>query len=137
MCYDISIPAIYRLHLNQKTMKNLPQFRALIIRYETITIEEIEKANCNSMLLTGLGGNSTCTLCKAAGYVSDKKACKHCVYSLTEKIIPYGVPCNSGSNAKTYDAMWYANVPKVLLTAYRLRAKHMRSILKKLNIEMP
>lgn len=118
-------------------MKNLPEFKKLIERYETITIEEIGNEDRNKELLTGFGCNTTCTLCLSAGYRRDKfTECKNCVYyAINKKILVEGLPCNNLRNKKTCDAISDAETSDEILTAYRNRAKHMRSILKKLNIE--
>jgi hypothetical protein len=126
------------LLLIQEIMKNLPEFKALIIRYETITIDEIKKKDCNLELLTGFGSCITCTLCKKVGYdkKSKEESCIYCVYyELNNWLRIFGMPCNTRENAETYNAICKAETPEELLKAYWLRAKHMRSILKKLNIE--
>ena len=112
-------------------MKNLPEFKALIIRYETITIEEIEKAEMSLSELTKKDG--ICTLCIPLSIDDFYPDCEQCVYT---KHNEYGsFQCITGIHYKTFYAMSEATTPKQLLTAYRNRAKHMRSILKKLNIE--
>lgn len=118
-------------------MKNLPEFKKLIERYESITIEEIEYNEFDKSYLTGFGSHFSCTLCIAINKRHDNSNCKECVFYRTLK---RQVACALGRNAKTYDAIdniLYSDDSKELLTAYRNRAKHMRSILKKLNIEMP
>ena len=118
-------------------IKNLPEFIKLIERYETITLEEIERMKYDLISLTGFGSSCTCTLCLGACYPRLDK-CDFCIWLLTvEKYTPFQSNCFIGGNKKTYDAIERARTPNGLLTAYRNRAKHMRSVLEKLNIEMP
>ena len=126
------------LLIQEIMIKNLPEFKALIIRYETITIEEIEQHDMQIQKLTGFGSPFSCTLCVAVDKLFGNNNCKYCVYYASTK---RQMSCFKGINRKTYDGIdnheendYKANE---LLTAYRNRAKHMRSILKKLNIEMP
>ncbi len=110
--------------------KNLPEFKALIERYETITIEEIKKENMNLFTLTRNEG--MCILCEPIGGINPQ--CELCVYyQIIPKRLPY--PCLSGINRETFGNIGAAKTPLTLLNAYRNRAKHMRSILKKLNLE--
>ena len=113
-------------------MENLPEFLKLIERYETITIEEIKAANMNLDKLTRNKGK--CTLCLPL-YEEDILYCETCTYP--EFNIYGSFQCITGVNYETFYGMGEAITPKQLLTAYRNRAKHMRSVLKKLNIEMP
>ena len=108
--------------------KNLKQFKALIERYETITLEEIEKVHDDFYMyatpntLTGFGNNLTCSLCSKDNKIID---CVNCVYNIrTSK------HCNEGVNLKTFAKIVYAETPKSLLKAFRARAKHMKTLLK-------
>ena len=102
-------------------MKNLKEFKALIERYETITIEEITKgfrrytSNEVPEYLTGFGASITCSLCVSAG------SCNNCVYGKDS--------CMDGKNEKTYFRITNADTPTKLKNAYRARAKHMRTLL--------
>ena len=108
--------------------KNIKEFRALVERYETITLKEIKAAwekeawekgnltfiehNCANAL-TGFGHTSTCTLCSKGGGF-----CESCIYSDQE--------CCGGINEKTYFRIWNASTPRKLLNAFKARAKHLR-----------
>lgn len=116
-------------------MKNLTEFKALIIRYETITIEEIEKKNCIKQDITGFGRFDKCTLCIAIGKHWDNNKCHNCLYYSSVKKSTEKYPCNSFENEKSYERIYDATTPNSILKAYWLRAIHMRGILKKLNIE--
>jgi len=111
-------------------MKNLPEFKALIERYESITLEDIESnyfiifdAITIANKLTGYGKTPTCTLCQAAKNEWDMVDCSLCVYG--DK-----VGCTLAENKKTYYAISEAESPKQLLKAFKARARHMRKILK-------
>ena len=122
----------------ENQIKNLPEFKKLIERYETITIDEIDESNLDINVLTGFGSCHSCNLCKGAGYPK-MGFCFNCVWGEIEKVTMDNLtsPCFIGKNKRTYNAIDNADSTEELLTAYRNRAKHMRSILKKLNIEMP
>ena len=110
--------------------KNLPEFKKLIERYETITIEEIEAAKGNLphhygqyqnggsrvQKLTGFGSFNTCKLCRRV-----KSNCYDCFYdgdtACTRHI--------------TYRRIATADTPRKLLYAYRARAKYMRTLIEK------
>jgi hypothetical protein len=97
-------------------MKNLKEFKALIERYESITLEEIEEnwvkktywdasGELTAMKLTGFGDGETCSLCKAVGYYKNGTAkCEKCVY-----VEITGCECEDGRNEKTYYAILTAN----------------------------
>jgi len=133
-------------------MKNLKEFKELIIRYETITLEEIKKEwnirkdvvgenedvgyytirKLNEDVgyytirkLTGFGSPWCCTLCQAAKTVNDIVCCDDCVYGES-----YG--CFHNENEKTYQKIEDAKTPKGLLTAIRNRAKHLRKSYKEI-----
>ena len=99
--------------------KNLKEFKALIKRYESITLEEIKERFLDyirmlsiAKVLTGFGSPETCTLCKVL--------CRNCVYT-------YG--CSSDISKKTYERICYADTPIKLLNAFRARAKHMKTLI--------
>ena len=121
-------------------MKNLKEFKELIIRYETITLEEIKTewkkrkdlnfGNSSDYIpyetankLTGFGSSSTCTLCLAVK--TDFVRCGDCVYAES-----YG--CVNDSNEKTYNKIVNTRTPKGLLTAFRKRAEHLRNTYKEI-----
>lgn len=110
-------------------MKNLPEFKALIERYESITEEEIIEVTKTQNyghfyaddvmgFLTGYGHISTCTLCKAI-----KTDCVNCVYYNGSHS---AAPC---ADDKTYHAIFDSATPTELLTAIRNRAAYMRTLL--------
>ncbi|HUT85227.1 MAG TPA: hypothetical protein VMW66_00150 [Elusimicrobiales bacterium] len=112
-------------------MKNLKEFEALIKRYETITLKEIEDMFARTLRgdvkrrLTGFGGIRNCTLC-AAVWLQNIPNCKECAYNgLTGRM------CTLGDNSPTYSGIDEASNPKQLLTAYRTRAAYMKLILEK------
>ena len=123
-------------------MNNLPEYIELIKRYETITIEEIKEKNCDKELLTGFGNMDHCSLCKSAKELEiklraiDYWECNFCFWKLSISRANKFY-CFTGKNQKSYDAIILSRTSKQLLLAYRNRAKHMRSVLEKLNIEMP
>lgn len=111
-----------------KKAKNLPAFKALIERYETITIEEIEdeikkheRLYDAKTALTGLGRMNTCSLCVALNKWEDNifKQCSRCVYGGITGCVDH----------KSYTAIVRAKTPTSILSAYRARAKYMRSLL--------
>jgi hypothetical protein len=123
-------------------MKNLPEFKALIERYESITLDEIESeyliifdAFTIANKLTGYGEKCTCTLCKPLlGAISEGSItkCQFCVYREGK---PYNINyCVELENEKTYYMINNAKTPEYLLKAFKARAKHMRNILKEKGI---
>lgn len=107
----------------KREIKNLAEFKELIKRYKTITLDEIKEENMSLAELTGFGSTSTCQLCQAI-----KANCKYCVYGKAWRD-RCGCPsyrCTTGKNRKTYDAIENAITPKELLKAYRNRAKHLK-----------
>jgi hypothetical protein len=94
--------------------KNIKQFKALIERYETITLDEIKQEKMNKAKLTGFDSPDTCTLCLAV-----KQECYNCVYGTF-------CGCCGGENRSTYYGITDAKTVKQLLNAFRARAKHMR-----------
>ena len=109
--------------------KNLPEFKKLIERYETITIEEIEEAGgklphwlapiatlSTVNILTGFGMYTTCSLCKKV-----KDNCFNCVYGTDEGCV----------KDSTYRRINNADTPRKLLNAFRARAKYMRTLIEK------
>ena len=109
---------------------NLPEFKALIKRYKSITLEEIENiwvvdVAYTAYKLTGFGSSNTCTLCIAA-----KDNCDKCVYRHKHTY----ARCNTHDNHLSYDAIYNARTPQELLNAFRERAKRMEEILTELNL---
>lgn len=127
---------------------NIKAFKKLILRYESITLEEIRDAHFFDdplAILTGFGNGRLCTLCLEAGKIlnvsgldSFSQSCPACIWDKTKKVVPcYWYPCNSGINEKTYKQIEDFKTPLGLLKAYRSRAKHMRSVLDTLKLKQP
>jgi len=112
---------------------NIEEFKALVNRYETITIKEIineciSHSNFDSYEiaknLTGYGSIESCTLCKKSynHYYSiddTNGPCLGCVYGDS-------FDCIHGLNNKTYHAIHQVINSAELLLAFRNRAKHLR-----------
>jgi len=100
---------------------NIKEFKALVKRYETITLQEIKDKwlpGYNAATrLTGFGNGNTCTLCIAQA--SDRTKCYNCIY-------PYPMGCREHPNELSYDRIQSANTPLKLFNAYKTRAKHLR-----------
>ena len=98
--------------------KNLKEFKALIERYESITLEEIKKDKFDSHLtaqkLTGFGGATSCSICD--GFI-----CKEFVYGV--------IGCTNEINEETYYRIINADTPVKLRNAFRARAKHMKTLI--------
>jgi len=114
-------------------MKNLKEFKALIERYRSITIEEVEEAwgestkNVSSDFIafdtansiTGYGSLTKCSLCSVIYAI-----CPDCVYGhITNN---NDVPCTYHI---TYDAIKLSKSPTELLQAFRNRADYMENLL--------
>jgi hypothetical protein len=116
---------------------NIHAFKKLILRYESITLEEIERGGCDPHRLTGFRMCSSCTLCTAINRTAGQP-CNGCIYYRTVKNPNTCVlPCLSEGNAKSYNGIAYASIPIMLLNAYRRRALRMRNVLSKLNLKQP
>ena len=101
--------------------KNIKEFKALVKRYENITIEEIEdKAEllgCGFNMgdlakeLTRFGYTSSCTLC-----LKVKEQCNLCVYGGCMKCLDH----------ISYDKISGSKSTEQLLKAFRARAEYLR-----------
>ncbi len=103
--------------------KNLKEFKALIKRYESITLEEIkgiEHISDAANTLTGFNNTDICSLCN-----SISKNCSLCVY----KSDYHYFHCVNGINKKTFDEIKNADTPTKLRNAFRARAKHMKTLI--------
>jgi hypothetical protein len=112
--------------------QNLEEFKELINRYETITIEEINEAFEIPLLpnvskipdikikLTGFGTTFSCSLCAPIN-----ENCGQCVYKES-----YG--CLKGRFEKSYNEIEQAETSEDLFDAYRNRAKVLRNYLKEI-----
>ena len=111
--------------------KNIDSLRALVNRYETITLDEIEAAfkiypkEKVANKLTGFGTSATCSLCITVSrndFLTPN--CSRCVYNHLD--VPKYFMCLKGKNTDTYENIEQARFPTVLLAAFRLRAQHIR-----------
>jgi len=116
-------------------MDNYEAFVELRDRYNSITIEEVEKAfiDCGHGMalfqhLTGMGFTDTCTLCRSAREQSIPM-CDGCLWTIVTKHA-----CNKGTtNARTWDAFDASLTGEGIIQAYRARAKRMTYVIKKYN----
>ena len=121
---------------------NVQAFKALIRRYESITLEEIKQnwegdGDDTMRVLTGFGHKIKCTLCQAAGYIQfigNIPDCTKCLYTLVQSAA-HLYECMRGS--ETYQNIEKASTPEELLKAVRQRAQYMRKILTKLGYKQP
>ena len=109
-----------------KKTQNYAAAIALVVRYRTITLDEIKKvwegAEGNHErvinILTGFGNPFTCTLC-----IESHSNCDRCIY-----VIPgFGFGCI----CSTYNAIQCAHTPDQLLEAYRARAEYIKKVVNK------
>ena len=112
--------------------KNLKEFKALIERYESITLEEIKEKesyfrNMDNVAtsFTGFGDDKKCTLCQPITE-NDEVNCRKCIYSNSED---YSFYCLKNENLKTFDRICDADTPLKLRNAFRARAKHMKTLI--------
>lgn len=107
-------------------MKNLKEFKELIERYASITLEEIENADAyislnKANLLTGFGNYKTCRLC-----ISVNRRCSDCCWCHVT-----GYICNDDDNKETFEDISDAITNEALLSAFKARAKYMREVLER------
>ena len=113
---------------------NIEEFKALVNRYESITLGEVERAIDICPIrplsleaanhLTGFGSISTCTLCVKSYIASaDDNGCKYCIYTNRSK---RSVECRYGKNRKSYDDIVNSTTTLELFTAFKKRAIHLR-----------
>jgi hypothetical protein len=118
--------------------KNIEEAKALIKKYRSITIEKIKRlwgkqprvtffrmGEDVANKLTGFGRLESCPLCHPITKRL-RPNCNECIYrsaSFSE--------CQIGENEKTYDAIYGAETPRQLLTAFHKRADHIEKLLKK------
>ncbi len=106
-------------------MKNINEFRLLIKRYETLTLEEAKEAFLSDNIeeaikdLTGYGYFNSCSLCNTLREYVTPDCCK-CVYGSR-------YACISGIFEESYNAIGDAETPEEYITAIRNRAKVMRN----------
>ena len=125
---------------------NIKAFKALILRYESITKKNIKEASKQDThhiaeFLTGFGYTKSCTLCQKAkklANINDSRIyCNYCIWKKYCDLIEYSTntfPCISGDNRFT----WYSIFEKPYnINNYRNRAKLMREVLKQLKYKQP
>ena len=106
-------------------MNNKKEFLALIEKYESITIEEIEKvwhreAGVTANSLTGYGRSESCILCRAVDV--------HCFQCEWVKLTLN--KCSRGDNFSSYALIADVKTPEQLRQAFVNRTKHMKEVLK-------
>ena len=115
---------------------NIIEFKDLIKRYESITLEELTNPKLRLLgsraimnYLTGFGDYETCTLCVKAEELSIEvygnifATCNFCIWTTTDNF------CYYGKNEQTYSAIWEARNREKLFEAVKKRAEHMKKVL--------
>lgn len=97
--------------------KNLKEFKALIKRYESITLKEIKAEDITEARYILTGFAIDCPLCGNC-----RPGCIGCVYGSR-------MGCVKGNNRKTFKGISNADTPIRLRNAYRARAKHMKTLI--------
>ena len=115
---------------NWRTTDNWKEFKELIWRYESIILDDVNRAYTSipsalidgygtiANKLTGFGRDASCTLCKAVDIV-----CTHCMWYVIT-----GHGCSGIYQWKTYMDINDAASPEALVLAFKERAAYMRSI---------
>lgn len=125
-------------------MNNIKEFKELIEKYSSITLERIEEVwneydesyvHSGEVMhsLTGFGGVFSCSLCKAVGNKACGSSwnkdpdckCYNCVYITRGTEFEYP-PCID----ETYEALDYAKSPQELYDAIQARIEFMKETLK-------
>lgn len=130
---------------NFNEVANLAQFEELIVKYLSITLDDINKTGefidyeeaycrkCNTTAgnLTGYGSFDTCVLCKSAAYIDSR--CKNCAWYFFEPNFENEeYPC---SVHISYFRIHHAKIPEQLLIAFHKRAAYMINQLEANGIE--
>jgi len=126
----------------EREIENIKQAKALVRRYNSITLKEIKKEFLKykyfrsdpythkafiANYLTGFGKTTTCILCRTV------TSCNECIYSVLNKNTHYvTVYCNSKSldSHITFINIKYSDTPKELHKAFRVRAKYINNLIK-------
>lgn len=122
--------------------------RSLMMRYQTISIIEIENAlkvdpnltiRAIPYLFIKIGTPNHCRLCVAATRVVGKDICQLDKYRMCIACI-YNKPFNTNNRLEcitqdTYKAIRNASTTSELIVAFRNRAKFIRSILNKIKVD--
>ena len=117
-----------------KKIKNENEFRELIIKYRSVTEEQLleaektinfEYAKPPDFLneITGFGSQRSCTLC-----TSVDRHCKRCMWGAKKGVYGEPYPCTSHH---TYKSIGKAKTIKSLLKAVKNRADYMEKYLEK------
>lgn len=124
-------------------MKNLKEFKALIKKYESITLQDLEKSKkgierdfdldgelgqiSDTIAKITKFGSRNCTLCKAIGMdsIGTVAVCQACTWVKSTDNI-----CYSGVNSDTYQHILHATSLHELKEAIEKRAKYMKKVLK-------
>lgn len=119
--------------------QNEKEFKALIKRYESITLEQLKEEDRESDIyykeiltrITGFGNTTKCTLCNATrkSNPNHRKDCTKCVYGFSEGKDAWN-DCIEKDNAPTYNKISDAKFLEDLLLSIHARAKHMREVYK-------
>jgi len=118
-------------------INNYKEAQALVDRYRTVTLEEINAAWDHQFptsetgletayKLIGFGRHRSCTLCiKSSGNNNGyDRNCSKCIYECT-------CGCFNGAHNPTYQGIAKAKTPEDLLAAFRARAEHIKMIVNK------
>jgi len=112
-------------------IKNLKEFKNLIVKYKSLTIDDIieewDKHNaCSGEVvmnrLTGFGDTDTCSICS----IINKPKCTYCVYTVVT-----GENC---TDHESYDFIQYASYPTTLYKAIQERIEFMEKILETIKV---
>ncbi|MGI6337859.1 MAG: hypothetical protein ACOXZV_00585 [Bacteroidales bacterium] len=113
--------------------KNTKELIELIDRYESITLEEIEKnwqinGFTTAKILTGFGTPQTCILCKKVGRnYSGSLRCMDCVFEIRK-----GCENSSFECYNLYKKIENSMYPKALLNAFQDRAVYLKERFKEI-----
>ena len=113
---------------------NIEAFKALIKRYEAITLEEVEAVdydptglygNYVACRLTGYGQTDTCSLCISAKLItSNRDPCCNCIIKIKTNWM-----CTCNIYTATYDDIAFAGNAEELLKAFKDRANYLKTLL--------
>jgi len=110
---------------------NEKEFKALIKKYESITLEELKNndTECTPWtvleVLTGFGSWGTCTLCEPMR-TAVSVDCSKCAYASTDEKFH----CTKCDNRASYKDIENADSLESLLIAIKSRAEHMKKVWK-------
>ena len=119
----------------QKDFKNLKEFKELIVKYRSITIEQLKVESLKlskrhnapmSVILhaiTGFNHHGDCTLCRPCYGPDCSPECVYCFY-MSET----GEECYSGDNLHTYHGIKKADNFDELYEAINARADYMEKL---------